>query len=49
MDTAQLFAALRERLPVYMVPERFIFIPELPAGPHGKLDKQALVELASNG
>jgi amino acid adenylation domain-containing protein len=31
-----------ERLPLYMVPAKFIFLPELPLTPNGKLDLAAL-------
>ncbi|MFL6660993.1 MAG: non-ribosomal peptide synthetase [Rhizobacter sp.] len=38
---------LRATLPDYMVPVRFEFVDALPRGPHGKLDRQKLAELAS--
>lgn len=34
-------------LPAYMVPRKLIPVPKLPTTPHGKLDRHALYELAS--
>jgi acyl carrier protein len=42
LDLAALGAALRERLPHYMVPAVFVNLPQLPLTPNGKLDRRAL-------
>jgi amino acid adenylation domain-containing protein len=42
LDLAALGAALRERLPHYMVPAVFLNLPQLPLTPNGKLDRRAL-------
>jgi D-alanine--poly(phosphoribitol) ligase subunit 1 len=49
MDPVPLFAALRERLPAYMLPSRIIVVDRFPHGAHGKLDRKALIELATHG
>ena len=41
---AELQAFLRERLPEYMVPARFIEMSEIPSLPNGKVDRHALPE-----
>jgi amino acid adenylation domain-containing protein len=43
---ATLQAALREKLPDYMIPAVFVRIGALPQGPHGKVDRTALPEPA---
>ncbi len=41
-DSAQVRAALGERLPAYMVPAAVVVLDALPLTPNGKLDKRAL-------
>jgi amino acid adenylation domain-containing protein len=38
----KLQAHLKERLPAYMVPGHFVFLPALPLTPNGKVDRKAL-------
>jgi amino acid adenylation domain-containing protein len=40
----ELQAALRSKLPDYMVPPAFILMPSLPLSPNGKVDRRALPE-----
>jgi surfactin family lipopeptide synthetase A len=41
----ELRAALRDRLPGYMVPSSFVFLDAMPATPNGKVDRNALKRL----
>ncbi|MED1124973.1 non-ribosomal peptide synthetase/type I polyketide synthase [Bacillus atrophaeus] len=45
IDEKQLRAFLRQHLPEYMIPSRFIVMSEMPLTANGKLDKKALPEL----
>ncbi|WP_214103969.1 non-ribosomal peptide synthetase/MFS transporter [Acrocarpospora catenulata] len=46
-DTAELRAWLRERLPDYMVPARYVWLDRLPLKSHGKVDRAALPDPGS--
>jgi len=53
LDDVGFRARLAARLPDYMIPSRFVLLPNLPRTPHGKVDRKALehstgVELTSS-
>jgi amino acid adenylation domain-containing protein len=41
--TQQLYSALGDRLPPYMLPRRIVILDELPLNPNGKIDRHALL------
>jgi acyl-CoA synthetase (AMP-forming)/AMP-acid ligase II/acyl carrier protein len=49
LDSSQLRAYLKERLPEYMIPSVFIFLTELPLTPNGKVNRKALPEPERSG
>jgi hypothetical protein len=46
IDEQVLDAFVRQHLPFYSVPEKWIYVPEIPLTPNGKVDKRILVEFA---
>ncbi|KTD46317.1 non-ribosomal peptide synthetase [Legionella quateirensis] len=44
-DIHALKTALAEKLPDYMIPQQFIFVPEIPITRNGKVDKARLINL----
>ncbi|MEV0764442.1 amino acid adenylation domain-containing protein [Nocardia sp. NPDC050435] len=42
LDTAEILAALRDRLPGYLIPAHLVVVAEFPLGATGKLDRAAL-------
>lgn len=46
LSEAECVAALREKLPDYMVPADFVSVDALPLTPHNKIDRQALRRMA---
>nr|WP_321406158.1 AMP-binding protein [uncultured Carboxylicivirga sp.] len=49
LDSDMLISVLREKLPPYMVPHKFVCIKEFPRNNNGKIDKQGLKESLLNG
>lgn len=47
-DTASIKAALKTRLPEYMVPSMIFCVPEFPKNASGKLDRRALGDMLQN-
>ncbi len=45
--TESLKSGINNKLPVYMIPSRFIYLDELPLLPNGKLDRNQLFELSA--
>jgi acyl-CoA synthetase (AMP-forming)/AMP-acid ligase II len=45
----QLYSALSERLPPYMLPRRIVTLEELPLNANGKIDRQALLARLGSG
>ncbi|MGW1975601.1 amino acid adenylation domain-containing protein [Streptomyces sp. NPDC001889] len=46
---AELRRLLAEKLPDYLIPSRFVLLPELPRQAHGKVDRRALPEPGAAG
>ncbi|OGT37143.1 MAG: hypothetical protein A3F11_08210 [Gammaproteobacteria bacterium RIFCSPHIGHO2_12_FULL_37_14] len=46
-DIAALKASLAKKLPDYMIPQHFIFVPEIPITHNGKVDRARLMSLGS--
>ncbi len=44
VDADDLRQFVRSRMPDYMVPQRFLFLPQMPLTPAGKIDRSALLE-----
>jgi amino acid adenylation domain-containing protein len=47
--TQQLYSALGDRLPPYMLPRRIVILDELPLNPNGKIDRRALLTELGRG
>ena len=43
-DSVAMSTQLRERIPLYMVPQHFLYVEEMPLTPNGKIDKKALLK-----
>lgn len=45
-DIEKIKASLAKKLPDYMIPKQFIFVPEIPITRNGKIDKKSLLQLS---
>ncbi|WP_445365633.1 amino acid adenylation domain-containing protein [Microbulbifer sp. ANSA001] len=48
LDIQQLASHLKAHLPLHMVPEHFLILPELPLTENGKIDKSILLSMATH-
>ncbi len=48
IDSPAVTAQLSARLPAYMLPKRLVAVPHFPLTPNGKIDRKALVALATS-
>lgn len=48
MEEAEVKSILKTYLPSYMIPNKIVFMPELPKNPNGKVDRVRLEKICSN-
>ena len=48
ITSGELYASLKDTLPEYMIPSKFIFIDALPLTPNGKVDRRTLPAMADS-